>query len=139
MSELGDLIEASFSFAEPSLKEMEEGKPWYYSRKGQVNLLFSLMAVDRAIKKTLPYIRSVAIQSENDGTIYSLPRPARHHDVFAWMKKNGVNHRNSTQGFIDNSGRFIDRETAFKIATKAEQILDLNNTRGETLFSEDLW
>lgn len=139
MSELGDLIEASFSFAEPSLKEMEEGKPYYYKRKGQVSLLFSFMMVDRAIQKSLPYIRSVAIQLKDNGTIYSLPRPARHHDVLDWMRKNGADHRGSVQGFINNYGKFLNREEAFKIAMKAGQILDLNNTRSEVLFSEDLW
>ena len=137
MSELSNLIEASFSFAEPSLKEMEEGKPWYYSRKGQANLLFSLMAVDRAIQKGLPYIRSVAIKDLDSDAVHSLPRPARHHDVIKWMRDRNV--RCGKQGFINNNGNFVDRETAFKIATESGQILDLNNTRGKTLFSEDLW
>ena len=137
MSELSKIIEASCAFAEPSLKEMEEDKPWYYTRKGQSNILWSLLNVHRAIERNLPYIRSIAIKDLNSNTVHSLPRPARHHDVIKWMRDRGV--KCGEQGFTDNNGHFVDRETAFKIATKAGQILDLNNTRGQSLFSEDLW
>ncbi len=137
MSELGDMIEASFSFAAPSLEEMEEGKPWYYTRKGQYNLLFSFMMVDRAMKKGIPYISSVAIKRSDSNTVHSLPRPARHHDVIKWMSDREI--PRGEQGFVDDKGHFVDREKAFVIAQKAEQIIDVDNTRGETLFSEDLW
>lgn len=139
MSELSDIIEESLMFAEPSLEEIEEGKPWYYSRKAQVNLLSSLVNVIRCIDKGIPYIRSVAIQAADNGTIFSLPRPARHHDVLAWMRKNGADHRNSVQGFIDSHHRFVEREEAFKIAENADQILDWDDVRPPHLFSEDLW
>jgi hypothetical protein len=138
MSELSDIIEASLSFAEPSLEEMEEGKPWYYTRKGQVNLLVSLLNVHRCIEKKIPYISSAAIQSPNGRTV-SLPRPARHHDVIKWMNDNDVPHKMGNQGFIDNLGRFVDREEAYKIAQKADQILDLNDVRPPDLYSEYLW
>jgi len=44
-----------------------------------------------------------------------------------------------TQGFITNKNRFINREEAFKIATDNNQILDPEDTRGNELFSEDIY
>lgn len=43
------------------------------------------------------------------------------------------------QGFLTNKNRFVDRKEAFQIALKQNQILDLNDTRGVTLYSEDLY
>jgi hypothetical protein len=43
------------------------------------------------------------------------------------------------QGFLTTNKRFVDREEAFKIALEAGQILDLTKTRGEKLYSEDLY
>lgn len=137
--ELSNIIEASLSFAEPSLKKMEEGKPWYYQRKGQVKLLLHLMNIARCIEKGMPYIRSVAIQEANNGKVHSLPCPARHPDVLMWMSKNGIDHRESTQGFIDNTGNFVNRQEALLIAKKANQTLDGRTFHHADLFSEDLW
>ena len=43
------------------------------------------------------------------------------------------------QGFLTSLNRFVDRKKAFKIALKENQIIDLNNTRGNRLYSEDLY
>lgn len=44
----------------------------------------------------------------------------------------------SQQGFYTSTGRFVDRETAFKIAEMANQIVRITGSYG-TLFSEDLY
>lgn len=41
--------------------------------------------------------------------------------------------------FLTSTGRFVNRKEAMKIAIGANQILDLSETRGDQLFSEDLY
>lgn len=67
---------------------------------------------------------------------------ARHYD----MVMHGVIQRlmstvtPSEQGFIDNNGLFHNRETAFRIATAADQIRHKSgNPNSNELFSEDLY
>ena len=43
------------------------------------------------------------------------------------------------QGFVTGDGEFVDREQAFIIAKECGQIKDLSQTRGSTLYSEDLY
>ena len=56
-----------------------------------------------------------------DGKTYSLPLPSSHHEV---REKNGLmnNGRRGERGFLDETGLFIDRKTAARIATKAGQV-----------------
>lgn len=84
-------------------------------------------------------IEGVAISYK--GEIHQLPRPNRHHNVIREIaKKNGVGIQGrDVQGFITNTGRFVNRSTALAIALKAGQVLDVNNIRAGRLFSEDLW
>jgi hypothetical protein len=42
------------------------------------------------------------------------------------------------QGFMTNDGRFVDRETALKIAIKAGQVVEGKTSSNIMLFSEDL-
>ena len=43
------------------------------------------------------------------------------------------------QGFLTDKGRFVCREEGLEIALKTGQIKDLNNIRGNSLYSEDLY
>lgn len=43
------------------------------------------------------------------------------------------------QGFLTNTNRFVDREEAFLIAQKAEQLNNRERGSSKTLFSEDLY
>lgn len=43
------------------------------------------------------------------------------------------------QGFLTNTNRFVDRKEALIIAKNADQIIDLENVRGDRLHSEDLY
>jgi hypothetical protein len=73
------------------------------------------------------------------GTVYSLPRPKRHHDLMTHMAETldmpvpieGV------QGFITSTGRFVDRKAAKKVALHNGQLP--NDTPSVILFDEDLW
>jgi len=72
------------------------------------------------------------------GSVFSLPSPARHHDIMRACGELILPHR---QGFIDDEGEFLHRDEACVVAEKADQ---LNKVRNKTfplnqLFSEDLW
>lgn len=73
--------------------------------------------------------------------VHSLPRPNRHHHVIrAIAQENGVGIKaEDIQGFLTDSGRFVGRVEALRIALRAGQVLDPNNVRAGRLFSEDLW
>lgn len=80
-----------------------------------------------------------------DGTVYSPPPPARHHDVIAHMV-NGhgveppVGHRDGDdQGFLLSDGRFAMRRPALYIARLREQLIREPTAPAHGLFSEDVW
>ena len=75
--------------------------------------------------------------------IFSLPPPARHHDVLHNMSENITPGQGPTweQGFLTTSGRFVGRREGYVLARWAGQ---LDHVRPKTeplveLFSEDLW
>ena len=43
------------------------------------------------------------------------------------------------QGFLTSKNRFVSREEALEIALKENQVKDLNDIRGNKLYSEDLY
>lgn len=86
------------------------------------------------------------------GTIYTLPKPNRHHDVIHYIceKGEGPVGGTSNQGFFTSEGRFLDRKAAWNLAKDTNQILTKKSQDGITyeraiaaadgiLFSEDLW
>lgn len=79
-------------------------------------------------------IAGVAIQFE-DGSVWTLPRPARHSDVIAARASATGCKGSGRQGFITSRDRFVDRVEAVNIALAAGQI----RQRKARLFSEDLW
>ncbi len=81
-------------------------------------------------------ITAAAIKIDNN--IYSLPAPARHDDVRMMLKNKGIKSVTGLQGFITNTGRFVDREEAARLALASGQIKALKFQKNE-LFSEDLW
>lgn len=67
-------------------------------------------------------------------TIVSAPPPARHHNLFALAGKP------DESGFLTSSGRFVGREEALRIASRAGQaLIDHPGRHARQLFSEDLW
>lgn len=72
-------------------------------------------------------------------TVYSLPRPARHHAVIKFMAEKGFGPGDMLdQGFETDQGRFVDRYEAVQIAREAGQIL-VKHQPEDKLFSEDMW
>lgn len=77
---------------------------------------------------------------ETSGLIYSLPAPARHHNVMHALHKvmdGSVQH--IEQGFLTNTGRFVTREQAHAIASAAGQIIRRCGGDEHALYSENLW
>ena len=75
-----------------------------------------------------------------NGTIYSLPRPSRHHEIYHSIM--GALLHDPVEGFLDEQGKFLTRLEAMERAIKTKQ---LNRRKGKKyyqgpeLFSEDLW
>lgn len=75
-----------------------------------------------------------------DGKIYAADAPGRHHHCIALMSLHGVTGPGNTQnqGFITNTGRYVNRREGLAIAVAANQLIQKTNPP-EILFSEDVW
>jgi hypothetical protein len=81
----------------------------------------------------------VAAACQLNGLTFSIPAPARHHDVLWAMHAVGIRCGEETQGFLDHRGVFLGRKTAMIVAHNWDQVSsDEFNPDGE-LFSEHLW
>lgn len=83
-------------------------------------------------------ITGVAIRLR-DGTVHSLPKPARHHQVMHAVLGRNLELRRAgyVQGFVTDGGDFLDRYEARDHAVACRQVLA--HRVGLGLFSEDLW
>ena len=92
----------------------------------------------------MPHIESkpergiVAAACQVDGLTFSLPAPARHHDVLWSMRSLGVEGVEA-QGFLDHRGVFVGRKAAMMIANNWGQLAPGEFSEGGELFSEHLW
>ena len=80
-----------------------------------------------------------AIKDEN-GQVhvpYFEDSPGRHYHVIRRMAQEGYNPRRGTQGFVTNTGEFLDRSEAARLALENGQVEELATP--PYLFSEDLW
>lgn len=76
-----------------------------------------------------------------DGNIYSMPPPTRHYQIMHAMLENDVPDDATHlryQGFVTNTGRFVDRYEAARIARAANQLIR-EPTPKDMLTSEDVW
>lgn len=76
------------------------------------------------------------------GVVYALPGPSRHPDCWhAFRVTTGESTRGLrvSEGFLDNRGKYVNRQDARRIALKAKQVLSIANLRYRDLYSEDLW
>lgn len=81
----------------------------------------------------------VAAACQIDGLTFSLPAPARHHDVLQSMHVLGLDASSATQGFLDHRGVFVGRKAAMIAAYQFKQLADGEFDDGGELFSEHLW
>lgn len=88
-----------------------------------------------------PPLRVVAAAVQAHGLTFSLPPPARHHNVLRLMHDLGLPDGPSWitgQGFLLSDGRWASRRDAWLVAVATGQLLDRAG-RGPDLFSEDVW
>ena len=88
-------------------------------------------------------IIGVAIRHISTNFIFSLFKPARHHDVIRYIVDDAkfvpYVGEGFEQGFIDMDGNFLNREEALKEVHRSNQILKRKTNPSHLLFSEDLW
>lgn len=73
-----------------------------------------------------------------NGTVQSLPKPKRHHDIIRKFPRT-QGHKHGEQGFIDSELGFVSREVAKVIAVASDQLLERAQKYSDELFSEDVW
>lgn len=80
--------------------------------------------------------------------VWSVKRPARHHDVIAYIlqERPWYKHVGGVQGFVTDQGRFVERDEARRIAAAGQIIKSDTDDHGipivrehRDLFSEDVW
>lgn len=98
-----------------------------------------------------PFIETIAAAAILAGDVgWSLPPPARHHDVMDHFIALGFRFdQRMPQGFVTSTGRFVDRREAKRIAVAAGQYRNPDSSQakstseyqyqGDELFSEDVW
>lgn len=81
----------------------------------------------------------VAVAIKTTEHLIYFPAPSRHHNIIKFIDKRL--RKDHIQGFMTSENRFVDREEAKIIATKASQLLPgvLSIEEQPELFSEDLW
>jgi hypothetical protein len=87
-------------------------------------------------------ITHVAIRFQ--GTTYALPAPNRHHDVIRYIVETAgvetVDVHDDDQGFLDESGHYLTRRQALRIAQQEKQLLERAiGPKLGWLYSEDVW
>jgi len=88
-------------------------------------------------------ILASAIRNKETGVVWSLPVPARCHDLIAvctdWHKGD---QNKFEQGFITDQYQYVDRLKAREIAVQSGQLIERTPGfmyAGSYLFSEDVW
>ena len=104
-------------------------------KEGREAIRHLLKIIDGEVSAEPVTIVAAAIRALT-GEVYSLPRPARHHNVIELMWDKGVEGR-GTQGFLCSDGDFVERVKAGHLAVAAGQIKGLRWP--PQLYSEDLW
>lgn len=94
----------------------------------------------------MPDRRITHVAIKLNGVVWSLPKPSRHHHVYAlinlmWRHEHHGQRddgERDVQWFLDEEGRFLTRDEAFEVACAASQIKN-GRIIGGCLTSEDLW
>jgi len=79
----------------------------------------------------------VAAAIEQKGKVFTLPKPARHHNIIQLIIEETGERVTGVQGFIDELGNFYNRVDAAQHAISCKQLKKI--PRPPNLHSEDLW
>ncbi len=84
-------------------------------------------------------ITGVAILTKA-GEMISLPKPYRHHNIFALAAFMGINLDDGSQGFVTTNGAFVNRTEAQRLVmAHGQENRRSGNAESKELFSEDVW
>lgn len=76
----------------------------------------------------------------DDGRVFALPRPHRHHHLFSLAAFVGDHADPCDQGFMTSKGRYVGREEALRICIASGQPNRRSGNPSDTrLYSEDVW
>jgi hypothetical protein len=81
----------------------------------------------------------VAAACQIGGLTFSMPAPARHHDILQSMHVAGIKCGFEDQGFLDHRGVYIGRKGAMIVAYQWGQLKEDEFVDGGELFSEHIW
>jgi hypothetical protein len=88
----------------------------------------------------VPTPQKLIDQGYPEKLIVTAPPPARHHTLLHPMATHGLRVHPLDQGFLTNSGRYVERHEALQIALASGQpMIDHPSRHQRLLFSEDLW
>lgn len=86
---------------------------------------------------------AAAIRDTKTGKIYSLPAPNRHKDVIRSIGSQDpdafYSFSTSEEGFLLDSGEFVNRHMAWKYAVRSGQVDYAKTSRFQELNTEMLW
>ena len=98
---------------------------------------------------TTPLVRPVAhrithVAIRFRGVIHSLPAPNRHHDIIRKIVTDDptvdcVDGEEDDQGFLDETGAYLTRWQALRVARHTGQLRTDRQVYANRLFSENLW
>lgn len=84
-------------------------------------------------------ITGVAILTDK-GVMIALPRPHRHHHIFALAAFLGMDLNDGTQGFVTDKGVFVNRRQAMNlVVARGQKNRRSGNPDTIELYSEDVW
>ncbi len=111
----------------------------YYKIKKIIRFLIAIAKMHYANYRKREYIVGVAIISK--GKVFELDFPNRHHHCVhkAYIENYHKQVIATSQGFITNTGRYVERKEALVIAKTAKQLQPFTYHHPTELFSESLW
>lgn len=87
-------------------------------------------------------VGAMITQGPLQSIIVAAPRPARHHNLWAYLEEYGVTiqaRATVVQGFLSAKGYWLTRQQAFKMAREMNQIVNPTVFQPGQLYSENLW
>jgi hypothetical protein len=108
------------------------GEPLQYFKRRQSDIGLSATVTSLDPIEIIAFAANV---DDNDN-LYIVTRPGRHHNCCWAMHADGK--KSFKQGFVTNTGRFVNRYAALIIAKRMGQ-LNNNPQWGDELYSENIW
>lgn len=76
----------------------------------------------------------------DDGRVFALPRPHRHHHLYALAAFLGMQPDEHDTGFTTSTGRYVTREQAQLLCIESGQTWRRSGNQSDPkLYSEDVW